>query len=367
MAPVAARRGLGRMATMAHPRAGQPAQPEDLINVDEVISAYYDLTPDPSNPDQQVVFGTSGHRGSSLDTAFNDLHIAATTQAIVEYRASQGITGPLYLGKDTHALSKPAWTTAIEVLIANGVTVCAELDEDYTPTPAVSRAIVVHNKTADAAHTADGIVVTPSHNPPRDGGFKYNPPHGGPADSDATSVIAARANALDGRPVADQAQGVRQRGRRGQPLRLPRRLLRGPGQRAQSQGGPRGRRAHRRRPDGRRGVQYWGYIADYLGIDLTVINPEVDPTWRFMTLDTDGKIRMDCSSPNAMASLIKNKDAYDISTGNDADSDRHGIVTPDFGLMNPTPIWPSPSSTSTPTARAGARTPASARPWCPRR
>src|SRR6187200_3254833 len=181
---------------MSHPRAGQPALPEDLIDVDAVISAYYDLVPDPSNPDQQVAFGTSGHRGSSLDTAFNDAHIAATAQAIVEYRASQGITGPLFIGKDTHALSTPAWTTAIEVLVANGVTAYAADDEDYTPTPAVSRAIVVHNATSSADNTADGIVVTPSHNPPRDGGFKYNPPHGGPADSDATSVIAARANAL---------------------------------------------------------------------------------------------------------------------------------------------------------------------------
>src|SRR3954469_3385418 len=182
---------------MAHPRAGQPALPEDLIDVDKVVSAYYDLVPDPTNPDQQVAFGTSGHRGSSLDTAFNDAHIAATTQAIVEYRAAQGITGPLYLGKDTHALSLPAWTTAIEVLRANDVEVLAENDEDYTPTPAVSRAIVVHNaRLAAGAPQADGIVVTPSHNPPRDGGFKYNPPHGGPADSDATSVIAARANEL---------------------------------------------------------------------------------------------------------------------------------------------------------------------------
>ncbi len=320
---------------MAHARAGQPAQPEDLIDVDEVIAAYYDRTPDPSNPDQQVVFGTSGHRGSSLDTAFNDLHIAATTQAIVEYRASQGITGPLYLGKDTHALSLPAWTTAIEVLIANGVTVCAELDEDYTPTPAVSRAIVVHNKTADAAHQADGIVVTPSHNPPRDGGFKYNPPHGGPADSDATSVIAARANALMGDPsairrksyaaVSSEVNRFDYLGAYCEDLvnALNLKAVREAGVHIGAD------------PMGGASVQYWGYIADYLGIDLTVINPEVDPTWRFMTLDTDGKIRMDCSSPNAMASLIKNKDAYDISTGNDADSDRHGIVTPDFGLLNP--------------------------------
>jgi phosphoglucomutase len=323
------------MTLMAHPRAGQPALPEDLIDVDAVISAYYDLTPDPTNPDQQVVFGTSGHRGSSLDTAFNDAHIAATTQAIVEYRASQGITGPLFIGKDTHALSQPAWTTAIEVLIANGVTVCSEGDNDYTPTPAVSRAIVTYN--ADRANTAqaDGIVVTPSHNPPRDGGFKYNPPHGGPADSDATSVIAARANEL----LGDSSPIRRQRFRDVAPqlnrfdylasycndlanaLNLD--AIREAGVHIGAD------------PLGGASVQYWEYIADYLDLDLTVINSTVDPTWYFMTLDTDGKIRMDCSSPNAMASLIANKDAYDISTGNDADSDRHGIVTPDFGLMNP--------------------------------
>jgi phosphoglucomutase len=323
------------MAVMAHPRAGQPALPEDLIDVDAVIGAYYDLKPDPTNPDQQVVFGTSGHRGSSLDTAFNDLHIAATTQAIVEYRASQGITGPLYLGKDTHALSMPAWTTAIEVLLANGVAVFAEHDDDYTPTPAVSRAIVLHNKTAAPGNTADGIVVTPSHNPPRDGGFKYNPPHGGPADSDATGVIAARANELMGDPtpirrksydsVAGDVNRFDYLGTYCEDLvnALNLKAVREAGVRIGAD------------PMGGASVQYWAYIADNLGIDLTVINPEVDPKFSFMTLDTDGKIRMDCSSPNAMASLITNKDAYDISTGNDADSDRHGIVTPDFGLMNP--------------------------------
>ena len=181
---------------MAHPRAGRPALPEDLIDVNAVLDAYYDRTPDPDVVDQQVSFGTSGHRGSSLDTAFNDAHIAATTQAIVEYRRTAGINGPLFIGKDTHALSRPAWTTAIEVLLANDVEVCAENDEQYTPTPAISRAIVVHNRSAAAGHQADGIVVTPSHNPPRDGGIKYNPPHGGPAGGDATSAIAARANAL---------------------------------------------------------------------------------------------------------------------------------------------------------------------------
>ena len=325
------------MAVMAHPRAGQPALPEDLIDVDAVVSAYHDLVPDPADPDQQVVFGTSGHRGSSLDTAFNDAHIAATTQAIVEYRAAQGIAGPLYLGKDTHALSGPAWTTAIEVLLANDVDVRCEGDDDFTPTPAVSRAIVVHNAgLADGdAQAADGIVVTPSHNPPRDGGFKYNPPHGGPADSDATSVIAARANALLGDPspirrrpfaeVSDRLHRFDYLGAYCEDLEnaLDLDAIRDAGVRIGAD------------PMGGASVQYWDYIADRLGLDLTVVNERVDPQWSFMTLDTDGKIRMDCSSPNAMASLIGNKDAYEISTGNDADSDRHGVVTPDAGLLNP--------------------------------
>ena len=319
---------------MAHERAGQVALPEDLIDVDALIGAYYDLLPDPDNPDQQVVFGTSGHRGSSLDAAFNDAHIAATTQAIVEYRAGQGITGPLYIGKDTHALSGPAWRTAIEVLHAHGVTIRAEADADFTPTPAVSRAIIVANAGHDGPR-ADGIVVTPSHNPPRDGGFKYNPPHGGPADTDATGAIAARANEL---------------------LRNPGSIRRTPYERASADVtrvdylgaycedlrnaididaiGAAGVHIGAD-PLGGASVQYWGYLSERLGIDLTVINPEVDPTWRFMTLDWDGKIRMDCSSPFAMASLIANADRFDISTGNDADSDRHGIVTPDGGLMNP--------------------------------
>jgi phosphoglucomutase len=324
------------MTPMAHPRAGQPALPEDLIDVDAVLSAYYDLVPDPTNPDQQVVFGTSGHRGSSLDTAFNENHIAATTQAIVEYRAGQGITGPLYIGKDTHALSLPAWKSAIEVLVAHGLSVFSEAEEDYTPTPAVSRAIVVHNATRSSSDPeADGIVVTPSHNPPRDGGFKYNPPHGGPADTDATSWIAARANDLLAdmsgvqRIPFERAYGEVTRfdylGRYCEDLvnALDLHAIRDAGVHIGAD------------PLGGASVQYWAYIAEHLGLDLTVVNPKVDPAWSFMTLDTDGKIRMDCSSPNAMASLIKNKDAYDISTGNDADSDRHGIVTPDSGLMNP--------------------------------
>ncbi len=319
---------------MAHERAGQPAQASDLIDVDAVVAAYHDLVPDPADPDQRVVFGTSGHRGSSLDTAFNEAHIVATTQAIVEYRASQGTTGPLYIGKDTHALSGPAWRTAIEVLHAAGVEVLAERDEEYTPTPALSRAIVVHN-AGRRSDLADGIVVTPSHNPPRDGGFKYNPPHGGPAGSEATAAIAARANELLADPSAvrrtpyQRAAGEVHRFdyRTAYCQALPQALdldaVRAAGVRIGAD------------PMGGASVQYWEWIADNLGLDLTVVNPRVDPRWAFMTLDTDGKIRMDCSSPDAMASLIGNRDRFDVATGNDADADRHGIVTPDAGLMNP--------------------------------
>ncbi|WP_114561293.1 phosphoglucomutase (alpha-D-glucose-1,6-bisphosphate-dependent) [Desertihabitans aurantiacus] len=319
---------------MAHERAGQPAQPSDLIDVDAVLAAYSDRVPDPEDPAQRVVFGTSGHRGSSLDTAFNEAHIAATTQAIVEYRAEQGVTGPLYLGKDTHALSGPAWRTAIEVLHAAGVSVRAERDDEYTPTPAVSRAIVRHN-TGRSEALADGIVVTPSHNPPRDGGFKYNPPHGGPAGSEATSAIAARANELLADPGAIRrtpyeraaADVERFDYRTAYCTDLQHALdldaIRAAGVRIGAD------------PMGGASVQYWEWIAEHLGLDLTVVNPEVDPRWAFMTLDTDGKIRMDCSSPDAMASLIANRDRFDVATGNDADADRHGIVTPDGGLMNP--------------------------------
>ena len=319
---------------MAHERAGQVALPEDLIDIDALTAAYYDLTPDPDNPDQQVVFGTSGHRGSALDAAFNDAHIAATTQAIVEYRAGQGIDGPLFIGKDTHGLSGPAWKTAIEVLHAHGVDIRAERDEDFTPTPSVSRAIIVYNRDHSGPR-ADGIVVTPSHNPPRDGGFKYNPPHGGPADTDATGWIAGRANELLRNPGAIKRTPYE---------RIAGEVVRHDYLTAYCE--------HMRNalnldaiadagvhigadPLGGASVQYWQYIAERLGIDLTVINPAVDPAWPFMTLDWDGKIRMDCSSPYAMASLIANRDRYEISTGNDADSDRHGIVTPDAGLMNP--------------------------------
>ncbi len=311
---------------MAHERAGQPAQESDLINVDELLAAYYDRTPDPANPDQMVVFGTSGHRGSSLDTAFQDLHIAATTQAIVEYRAAQGTTGPLFIGKDTHALSLPAWKTAIEVLSANGVEICAEREDEYTPTPAVSRAIIRYNRQHTAL--ADGIVVTPSHNPPRDGGFKYNPPNGGPADSDATRVIAARANELMANPG-----GIR-RGRY-EAAQVNRYDYRTPYCQELSttvdfEAIKASGLVHGADPMGGASVQYWEHLAE-MGLPITVVNPTVDPRWRFMTLDTDGKIRMDCSSPNAMASLVAQRDRFSVATGNDADSDRHGIVTPTPG------------------------------------
>ena len=321
-----------------HPRAGQKALPEDLVDVGELLDAYYDLHPDPRDPDQQVAFGTSGHRGSSLDTAFNEDHIAATTQAIVEYRAGQGIRGPLYIGRDTHALSRPAFDTALEVLAGNDVAVLIDSGDRYTPTPAVSHAILVHNrgKGAEDSSRADGIVVTPSHNPPRDGGFKYNPPHGGPADSDATSWIADRANEL----LAAGLNGVRRAGRQ--------KALQEAGRHDYLHSYVRDltdvvdidaiRRAGVRigaDPLGGASVDYWSLIGELHDLDLTVVNPDVDPQFSFMTLDRDGKIRMDCSSPWSMASLLERRDEYDVATGNDADSDRHGIVTPDAGLMNP--------------------------------
>ncbi|MBY6366745.1 phosphoglucomutase (alpha-D-glucose-1,6-bisphosphate-dependent) [Rhodococcoides corynebacterioides] len=321
---------------MAHERAGRRAEPSDLVDLPHLVTAYYTQKPDPENPDQQVVFGTSGHRGSSLDAAFTEDHIVATTQAIVEYRTEQGITGPLFLGRDTHALSEPAWASALEVLAANDVAVLIDSSDRYTPTPAVSHAILRHNASGPAAQ-ADGIVVTPSHNPPRDGGFKYNPPNGGPADSDATSVIAARANEILRQGVSSVrrvplaralAQSAEKYDYLGTyvddlPSILDLDAVRSAGVRIGAD------------PLGGAAVDYWGAIAERHRLDLEVVNPLVDATWRFMTLDTDGKIRMDCSSPNAMASLIEVRDRYDIATGNDADADRHGIVTPDGGLMNP--------------------------------
>jgi len=321
------------MEVVSNVRAGLPAQESDLINPDAVIAAYYDIKPDPTDPNQKVVFGTSGHRGSSLDAAFNEAHIAAITAAIVEYRAAQNTTGPLFIGKDTHALSGPAWRTAIEVLTAAGVSVLAEKDDEYTPTPAVSRAIIAHNRKRGPV--ADGIVVTPSHNPPRDGGFKYNLPNGGPADTDATDWIADRANQLleqnapiPRRPYEQIAADVTRFDYCTPYCRALTHVIdidaiAASGLRIGAD------------PLGGASVGYWQWLAHHTTMDLTVVNPTVDPRWAFMTLDTDGKIRMDCSSPDAMARLIANKDRYDISTGNDADCDRHGIVTPDAGLMNP--------------------------------
>lgn len=320
---------------VANPRAGQPAQPEDLVDLPHLVTAYYTVAPDPDDVAQQVVFGTSGHRGSALDGAFNEPHILATTQAIVEYRAAQGTTGPLFIGRDTHALSEPAWVSALEVLAGNEVVAMIDAADRYTPTPAVSHAILTFNRGRDA-DLADGIVVTPSHNPPRDGGFKYNPPNGGPADSDATSVIAKRANEIlrgglkDVRrvPLARALQTAQRHDYLNAyvadlPNVVNLHAIRAEGVRIGAD------------PLGGASVDYWAAIAETHKLDLTVVNPLVDATWRFMTLDTDGKIRMDCSSPNAMASLIANRDRYQIATGNDADSDRHGIVTPDGGLMNP--------------------------------
>ena len=317
---------------MAYERAGQPAREDDLIDIAEVVTAYYTRDIDPDNPDQQVAFGTSGHRGSSLDNAFNEAHILATTQAIVDYRRGEGIDGPVYIGRDTHALSEPAMVSALEVLIAGGVQVLVDASGRYTPTPAVSHAILTHE-----GGKADGIVVTPSHNPPRDGGFKYNPPTGGPAPAEATDWIAKRANeyiaagldgvkrtpvsgVLDERAgkfdyldyyVADLGNVVDMDAIKASGLRIG----------ADPMGGA--------------SVDYWGAIGERYGLNLEVVNPHVDATWRFMTLDTDGQIRMDCSSPNSMASLVHNRDKFDLATGNDADADRHGIVTPDAGLMNP--------------------------------
>ncbi|MFE7954726.1 phosphoglucomutase (alpha-D-glucose-1,6-bisphosphate-dependent) [Streptomyces sp. NPDC057413] len=322
---------------MQHERAGKQAGPEDLVDVARLVTAYYTLHPDPAEPGQRVAFGTSGHRGSSLATAFNEDHIAATSQAICEYRQAQGIDGPLFLGADTHALSEPAKATALEVFAANDVTVLVDSADGYTPTPALSHAILTHNRGRTSG-LADGVVVTPSHNPPADGGFKYNPPNGGPAASDATSWIQDRANEIIRAGLKDvrrvpyaRALAAPTTGRydflgtyvADLPSVLDLDAVRAAGVRIGAD------------PLGGASVAYWGRIAEQHGLDLTVVNPLTDPTWRFMTLDWDGKIRMDCSSPNAMASLIAQRDRFQVATGNDADADRHGIVTPDAGLMNP--------------------------------
>ncbi|WP_433553694.1 phosphoglucomutase (alpha-D-glucose-1,6-bisphosphate-dependent) [Micromonospora zamorensis] len=322
---------------MTHPRAGQPAEPADLVDVPRLVTAYYAEHPDPTDPAQQVSFGTSGHRGSSLRNAFNSDHILAVTQALCDYRREQGLDGPLFLARDTHALSAPAAVDALEVLAANGVTVLVDSRDGYTPTPALSHAILTHNRGRTSG-LADGIVITPSHNPPDDGGFKYNPTNGGPADTDVTRWIQDRANAILAAGLKEVRRITYARARAADttgeydflahyvddlPSAIDIDAIRDAGIRIGAD------------PLGGASVAYWGEIAERHRLDLTVVNPTVDPTWRFMTLDGDGKIRMDCSSPNAMASLIAARSDYQISTGNDADADRHGIVTPDAGLMNP--------------------------------
>mgnify|MGYP005814720393 CR=1 FL=1 len=321
---------------MPHPLAGKPAPRELLVDVDRLVRAYADDRPDPAQPSQRVAFGTSGHRGSSLRRSFNEDHILAVVQATCEYRAANGITGPLFLGRDTHALSAPAQRTALEVLAAHGVEVLVAADDAATPTPVVSHAILAHNRPG--ARLADGLVITPSHNPPEDGGIKYNPPNGGPADTGVTAWIERRANEL----LAAGLAGV---------ARVPyARAIRAPTTHAHDYVGPYVddlaaildldaiRRAGLRLgvdPLGGSNVGYWEPIARRYGLSIEVVNPRVDPTFGFMTLDHDGKIRMDCSSPYAMAGLVGLKDRFDLAFGNDADSDRHGIVTPSAGLMSP--------------------------------
>jgi phosphoglucomutase len=319
---------------MPHPLAGLPAPADVLTDIPALLAAYTDR-PDVSDPAQRVAFGTSGHRGSSIKKSFNEAHILAITQAVCEYRAGQGISGPLFLGMDTHALSAPAQRSCLEVLAANGVTTHMQQEGGYTPTPVISRAILAWNADQAAAR-ADGIVITPSHNPPVDGGIKYNPPHGGPADTDATGWIEQRANQL-------MAEGGVKRVSYEQALAAPTTqqidfvapyvadlenvidfaAIRAANLKIGVD------------PLGGAAVAYWLPIAERYGLNLEVVNPKVDPAFAFMTLDHDGKIRMDCSSPYAMASLVALKDQYDIAWGNDADVDRHGIVTPSVGLMNP--------------------------------
>ena len=322
------------------PLAGKLAPIESLIDVNQLLTAYYSLQPDPENSLQQVSFGTSGHRGSSLSRTFNEDHILAVSQAVAEYRASQGINGPLFLGMDSHALSDPAQKTALEVLAANGVEVYLTTASDYsrfTPTPAVSFAILSYNQ-GKTSGLADGIIITPSHNPPGDGGFKYNPPSGGPAEPEITKWVQNRANDLlkaknDGVKRFTYEKALQAETTHEYDFVTPYvndlekiidlEVIRASGIRLGVD------------PLGGSNVAYWEPIAARYGLNLTVINPKIDPTFRFMTLDWDGKIRMDCSSPYAMASLVKIKDDYDIAFGNDTDSDRHGIVTPSVGLMNP--------------------------------
>ena len=319
-----------------HPLAGKPAPQSILTNIPRLVADYYALAPDPGEPGHRVAFGTSGHRGSSTARSFNEAHILAVSQAVAEYRAQHGIDGPLFLGMDTHALSEPALISAVEVLAANGVQLMIDADRGYTPTPVVSHAILGHNR-GRREHLADGVVITPSHNPPSDGGFKYNPPSGGPADTAITGWIERRANELLADPSgirrwpwerAIAAENVHRHDfvspyveELGSVVDME--AIRESGIRIGAD------------PMGGSGVAYWEPVAERYGIQLEVVNPAIDPSFRFMSVDKDGKIRMDCSSPSAMAGLIGLKDRYDIAFGNDTDFDRHGIVTPSAGLMNP--------------------------------
>lgn len=317
-----------------HPRAGMPANAGDKINIPRLMAAYYQLLPDPRDASQQVSFGTSGHRGSALDVSFNQRHIWAICQAVVEYRQQAGLSGPLFLGMDTHALSEAAWGSALEVLVANGLEVRVQAGQGYTPTPVISHAILNHNRRHPGA-LADGIVVTPSHNPPRDGGIKYNGPDGGPSSTEATGWIQARANQL----LADGCREVRRLAFSdafAQAVQydyitpyvaeleevVDMSAIRQAGIRIGID------------PLGGAGLAYWPRIAEHYGLDITVVNQSQDPTFGFMTLDHDGQIRMDCSSPYSMTNLLSLKDDFDIACGNDPDYDRHGIVDAD-GLMNP--------------------------------
>ena len=321
----------------AHPLAGKPAPKDLLIDVSRIEAAFYDSKPDPTDPNQLVSFGTSGHRGTSSNATFTEAHILAITQAICEYRKNQGITGPLFMGKDTHALSRPAERVALEVLAANGVETVIQADDGFTPTPVISRAILTHNQGRTQG-LADGIVVTPSHNPPTDGGFKYNLSNGGPADTDVTDSIQDRANELlragnkdvrrTGFDAAFKASTTHKEDFVTPYVQdlanvIDLEAIRSAGVKIGVD------------PLGGASVAYWKPLAERYGLEITIVNPNVDATFAFMTVDHDGKIRMDCSSPSAMASLVKLKDRFDIAFGNDPDADRHGIVTPSVGLLNP--------------------------------
>jgi phosphoglucomutase len=320
-----------------HPLAGKPAPKELLVDIDKLRKDYYELKPDIADSAQRVSFGTSGHRGSSLRGAFNEAHVLAITQAICEYRKSRGITGPLYIGKDTHGLSEPAFVTALEVLAANGVETMIDCNEGYTPTPAVSHAILNYNRGRTSS-LADGIVITPSHNPPEDGGFKYNPPHGGPADTDVTRWIEDRANSLLSSDLKNVARVAYEKARTAAIVHrhdFVRSYVNDLASVVDMEAVRSAKLKIGVDPLGGAGVAYWQPIVERYGVEVEVVNTEVDPTFRFMPLDWDGKIRMDCSSPHAMAKLIALKERFDIAFGNDTDNDRHGIVTRNAGLMNP--------------------------------